>query len=159
MIVIKDQELDNIKFFSGEELNNMNFNNSPKNTFLKTIIDDFEIKRDCHLIKNNKINFIPQIEIIFSDSMNITIELVKEFKKELQKIFEDDNFSVIEINKGSTHFLISLQFIFKKFFDKKINLKEFFKKTKNKEVNMYIKLKNIIFVFLEKKEIKTKLKM
>ena len=158
MIVIKDQELDNIKLFSGEELNSINFNNSPKNTLLKTIIDDFEIKRDCHLIKNNTINFIPQIEIIFSDNMNITIELVKEFKKELQKIFEDDNFSVIEINKGSTHFLISLQFIFQKFFDKKINLKDFFKKTKNKISEYVDKIKKHNFCFFGKKGNENKVK-
>ena len=151
LIVIKDQELDNIKLFSGEELNSINFKNSPKNTFLKTINDVFEIKRDCHLIKNNTINFIPQIEIIFSDSMNITKELIKEFKKELQKIFEDDNFSVIEINKGSTRFLISLQFIFKKVFDKKINLKEFFKRTKNKVSEYIDKIKKYDFCFFGKK--------
>ena len=65
LIVNKDPELDNIKFFSEDVLNTINSKNSPKNTFLKIIYDDFEIKRDCHLIKNNTINFIPQIEIIF----------------------------------------------------------------------------------------------
>ena len=158
LIVNKDPELDNIKLFSGDILNNINSKNSPKNLILKTIYDDFEIKRDCHLIKNNTINFIPQIEIIFSDSMNITKELVKEFKKELHKIFEDDNFSVIEINKGSTRFLISLQFIFKKVkvFDERINLKEFFKRTKNKVSEYVDKIKEFDFCFFGKKGNKNK---
>ena len=38
--------------------------------------------------------------------------------EQLKEIFEDENFSVIESNKGSTHFLLSLQFIFKKIFNK-----------------------------------------
>ena len=153
LIVKKDPELDNIKLFSGDILNNINSKNSPKNLILKTIYDDFEIKRDCHLIKNNTINFIPQIEIIFANSMNITKELVKEFKKELRKIFEDDNFSIIEINKGSTHFLISLQFIFKKVkvFDERINLKEFFKRTKNKVSEYVDKIKEFDFYKKKKK--------
>ena len=88
--------------------------------------------------------------------MNITKELVKEFKKELHKIFEDDNFSVIEINKGSTHFLISLQFIFKKVFDKKIDLEDFFKRTKNKVSEYVDKIKKFDFCFFGKKGNKNK---
>ena len=41
-------------------------------------------------------------------------ELFKLLKSELKEILEDDNFSIIEMNKGSFHILITLQFIFKK---------------------------------------------
>ena len=85
-----------------------------KNTFINTINDNFELRKDCHIIKNNTINFIPQLEINFSDNIEITKIMIIEFKKELEEIFEDTNFSIIEINKGSLHFLITLQFIFKK---------------------------------------------
>ena len=120
----KIPEFDNIKIFSeeviGEDNDDKNKedilinNNRNNNTILKTINDDIKITKDCHLIKNNLINFIPQIEINFSKEIPLTKELISQFKEELKEIFEDENFSIIEINKGSTHFLISLQFVFKK---------------------------------------------
>ena len=74
LIVKRDPELDKIKFFYGENSNNIinnDSNNSIKNTFINTINDNFELRKDCHIIKNNTINFIPQLEINFSDNIEI----------------------------------------------------------------------------------------
>ena len=75
-LIKKEPELDAIKLFSEEESNENNTNNSINNTYLNTINDNFEIKKDCHLLKNNAINFIPQIEINFPDNMEITQEMI-----------------------------------------------------------------------------------
>ena len=155
-IIKKDPELDEIIFFSEEESNKQGSNNSIKNTNLNTLNDDFETRKDCHLIKNNMINFIPQIEINFSDDMEITKEMILDLKTELKDIFEEENFSIIEINKGSTHFLLSLQFIFKKLLNKSDKINELSKKIKNK-VSQYIeKIKNYEFGFFGKKGKKIK---
>ena len=147
----KDPELD-IKFFTDEDVVKKNSQNSIKNTFIKTLNDNFEMKKDCHLIKNNTLNFIPQLEINFSDNIEITKEMIFEFKKELEEIFEDKNFSIIEVNKGSIHFFVSLQFIMKECLTIKDNLKTFYKNIKNK-LSIYAgKLKNINFGFFKKKE-------
>ena len=114
------------------------------------------MKKDCHLIKNNAINFIPQLEINFSDNIEITKKNIIEFKKQLQEIFEDDNFSIIEINKGSTHFLITLQFIFKKLFNKSDKAKQLSKKVKNKVIEYLEKIKDLDFCFFGKKGDKIK---
>ena len=146
-LIKKEPELDAIKLFSEEESNENNTNNSINNTYLNTINDNFEIKKDCHLLKNNAINFIPQIEINFPDNIEITQEMILNLKQELKEIFEDENFSVIEINKGSIHFLISLQFIFKKLFNKLEKIKDFTKKIKNKVSQFISKIKNFDFCF------------
>ena len=44
----------------------------------------------------------------------MTEEMLLALKNELKDILEDDNFSIIEINKGSLHVLITLQFLLKK---------------------------------------------
>jgi hypothetical protein len=162
----RKQELDNIKIFNEEIIGEDNYDknnedtlinnntNTKNNTILKTINDDFKNSKDCHLIKNNLINFIPQIEINFSDEIPLTKELISQFKKELKEIFEDENFSIIEINKGSTHFLISLQFIFKKISENsKKGIKNLLKNVKSKVKDYATKIKNNNFcIFGKNKE-------
>ena len=109
------------------------------------------MRKDCHIIKNNTINFIPQLEINFSDNIEISKEMIIEFKKELEEIFEDKNFSIIEINKGSLHFLITLQFIFKKYFSKLDTAKTLSKKIINIVKQFAEKAKNYDFCFFGKK--------
>ena len=81
----KDPELDNIKLFSEVESNENNFNNSINNINLYTINDDFETKKDCHLLKNNAINFIPQIEINFSDDNRNNERTNNKFKTKIKR--------------------------------------------------------------------------
>jgi hypothetical protein len=140
----KDPELD-IKFFTDENVIEKDSQNSIKNTLIKTLNDNFEMKKDCHLIKNNALNFIPQLEINFDDNIEITKQMIFELKKELEEIFEDKNFSIIEVNKGSIHFFVSLQFIFKKCLTINDNLKTSFEKIK-KRLSKYIEnIKNLCF--------------
>ena len=146
----RDPALDKIKLFSVQESDNVDPNNITKNTFLKTLNDNFENKKDCHLIRNSTINFIPQIEIIFAEDFKITKELLIDFKKELKEIFEDDRFYVIEISKGSTHFLTSLPFILEKEFNK-LDKKEEYQNKIRKKVSEYVeKIKNHEFCFFGK---------
>ena len=121
--------------------------NNTNNIILKTINNNFEIKKDWHLIKNNNSNFIPQTEINFSENIKI-------YKNELQEIFEDENFSVIEINKGRTLFLNSLQFIFKKIIDNSVKgvEEDLSKIIKNKVSEFIEKVKNFSFCIFGKKE-------
>ena len=151
----RDPDLDKIKLFSVQESDNVNPNNYIKNTFLKTLDDKFENKKDCHLIKNTTINFIPQIEIIFAEELKISKELLLDFKKELKEIFEDEKFYVIEINKGSTHFLTSLPFIIKKEFNKSDKTEEFQNKIKKKVSEYVEKIKNHEFCFFGKTRAKS----
>ena len=154
----KIPELNDIKIFSKEIIGENeedtsinNKNNTKNNTILKTIKDDFKNSKDCHLIKNNLLNFIPQIEINFSEEIPLTKELILKLKEELKQIFEDENFSIIEINKGSTHFLISLQFIFKKIEDKtKKGVKNLLQNISNTVSNFTKKIKNFSFGFFGK---------
>ena len=155
----RDPELDKIKIFDNsddddEEEENETKNENKKynkniqkaskyNTILKTVDDPFRSRRDCHLIKNNVINFIPKIEINFSDEMKdnyITKEFISSFKEELKQIFGNDKFNIIEINKGSIHILITLQFIFdeiqKQSKEGKNDIKE---KFKNNNLIEYVK--------------------
>ena len=90
--------------------------------------DDFEIKKDCHLIKNDLLNFIPQIELNFDENIQMTEELFKDLNEQLKEIIEEDDFSIIGINKGSLKVLITLEFLIKNFYiQKKEDVKSFLK--------------------------------
>lgn len=150
--VHRDPELDNIKIFEDilteEELKQK----SKNNTIFKTMEDNFEIKKDCHLIKNDLLNFIPQIELNFNENIQMTEEMFLTLKDELKEILEDDNFSIIEINKGSLHVLITLQFLFKKMFVKtKGEIKNLSKKCKSFIGNIFKKMKDFAFFGYKKK--------
>ena len=146
LTIKKDPRFDNIKFFSDVEKDSQN---SINNTFINTLNDNFEMRKDCHILKNNALNFIPQLEINFSDDIEITKEMIFEFRKDLEQIFENKNFSIIEINKGSFHAVISVQFIFNQFFNFIDNTKNFIKKTVNKLAE---KIKNFFFFGKKKKK-------
>ena len=144
--VHRDPELDNIKIFEDilteEELKQK----SKNNTIIKTMEDNFEIKKDCHLIKNDFLNFIPQIELNFDENIQMTEEMFFTLKNELKDILEDDSFSIIEINKGSLHVLITLQFLFKKMYVKtKGEIKNLTQKCKSFIGNIFKKMKDFAF--------------
>jgi hypothetical protein len=52
-IFYRDPKLQNIKMFEGVEKEKKYKDISKNNTIIKTLDDDFEIKKDCHLIKND----------------------------------------------------------------------------------------------------------
>ena len=54
--------------------------------------DDFEIKKDCHLIKNDLLNFIPQIELNFDENIQMTEELFKDLNEQLKELLKKMTF-------------------------------------------------------------------
>ena len=64
-----------------------------------------------NIIRNENLKFIPQIEIKFNNVNNITKKLIQNLKEEIKNILKEDNFSIIEIKKGSLTVIIALQFI------------------------------------------------
>ena len=130
-VFYRDPNLENIKIFEGEEKEKLYKEKSINNTIIKTLSDDFEIKKDCHLIKNDLLNFIPQLELNFDENIQMTEELFKELNEQLKEIIEEDNFSIVGVNRGSLHILISLQFLFKNLYiQTKNDIKSFWEKCK-----------------------------
>ena len=115
--------------------------------------DDFEIKKDCHFIKNDLLNFIPQIELNFDENIQMTEELFKDLNEQLKEIIEEDDFSIIGINKGSLKVLITLEFLIKNFYiQKKEDVKSFFKKCLDGVKKIGNKLKKCLFFGKRKKD-------
>jgi surface protein len=63
------------------------------------------------IIKNEDLKFFPQVEIKFNNVNNITKEMTENIRVEIRKLLNEDNFSIIEIKKGSLIIILSLQFI------------------------------------------------
>ena len=151
-LFVRNPELENIKLFNNYNVPNSHIEKEKYNTIIKTINDDFITKKDCHLIKTNTIDFIPQIELVFSEDMKITKEVILKLKEELTNILEDDDFSIIEINKGSSHFIIALQYIYKKIATKtKQKIDKISTIIKNAVSSIFEKVKNMDFLFYGKK--------
>ena len=64
-----------------------------------------------NIIRNENLKFIPQLEIKFNNVNIITKKLIKDLKEEIKNLLKEDNFSIIEIKKGSLTVIITLQFI------------------------------------------------
>ena len=150
----REPKLDNIRFFEDihteKELNEKSTNN----TIIKTMEDNFEIKKDCHIIKNDLLDFIPKIELDFSENIEMDENLFNLLKSELKEILNEDNFSIIEMNKGSFHILISLEFLLKKIYSKE-GLKSLTNKIKNLVGDLCEKFKDFSFFGKNKKVKKT----
>jgi len=87
-----------------------------------------ETKEEYNLfiIKNDELKFLPQIEIKFNNKQEITKDFISLFKKEIFNIIDNDNFSIIEIKKGSLQVILTLQFIIYKLINdyKNININQ-----------------------------------
>jgi len=80
--------------------------------------DDDKFNRELNInvdksgiIKNEDLKFFPQVEIKFNNVNNITKEMIENIRTEIRKLLNEDNFSIIEIKKGSLIIILSLQFI------------------------------------------------
>ena len=62
-------------------------------------------------IKNEMLDFIPQIELKFNTCNQYGSEIILALKNELKRLFKNDNFSIIEIKKGSLYVLLCLQYL------------------------------------------------
>ena len=76
--------------------------------------NEFDNNENFRVLMNDNLKFLPQVEIKFEGNFKIENNMINTFKDEVKKLFEQDNFSFIEINKGSFKVLITLQFISKK---------------------------------------------
>ena len=151
---IRDPQLDNIKLFENVETEKELNKKSNNNTINKTIDDKFEIQKDCHIIKNDLLDFVPKIELNFDENIEMNEELFKILKSELKELLEEDNFSIIEMNKGSFHVLISLQFLLNKVYIKgKETVKNLSTNIKNIISNIGNKIKGAL-LFGKKKKVK-----
>ena len=72
----------------------------------KKIINDTK-----YIIRNEDLKFLPKIEIYFNKQINITKDNILQFKKEIQNIIQEIDFSIIEIKKGSLKVILTLQYI------------------------------------------------
>ena len=75
---------------------------------------EFENEEDCKVLRNDNLKFLSQVEIKFEGEFKIENNIINDFKNEIKKLIGNDNFSIVEINKGSFKVIITLQFIYKK---------------------------------------------
>ena len=85
------------------------------------IIKELNIKADKNdVIRNDNLKFFPQIELKFNNVNvdNINKEMIENIKQEIRGLLKNDNFSIIEIKKGSLIIILCLQYIIFDIFDK-----------------------------------------
>ena len=74
-------------------------------------LEESKNKLKQFILRNEDLKFLPQIELKFNDVKSITEKLISDLKQEIKNIINEDNFSIIEIKKGSLQVLLTLQFI------------------------------------------------
>ena len=62
-------------------------------------------------IRNELLDFIPQIELKFNSIDLFDSKTIFILKKEIKKILKNDNFSIIEVKKGSLSLILALQYL------------------------------------------------
>ena len=109
---------------------------------------------NCKVLRNDNLKFLPQIEIKFEGNFKIENNMITNFKDEIKKITGEDNFSLIEINKGSFKAIITLQFIYKKVLESikenpvMENIVEFPNEVNKEVIELSKKMENNKFLFL-----------
>ena len=77
----------------------------------KTEIKDNENYKIVGPIRNENLNFIPQIEMKFNKFENHKTNSIYELKNEIKNILKNENCSIIEIKKGSLTVVLCLQYL------------------------------------------------
>jgi len=138
----------------------INKNNKKEGSVNKENIESFEQieglknNENCKVLRNDNLKFLPQIEIKFEGNFNIENNMIAKFKNEIREMTGDDNFSLIEINKGSFKAIITLQFIYKKALESIRenpaieNIVEFPNEINNEVIELSKKFENNKFLFL-----------
>ena len=97
---LKDKEnISNIK------IKNNNFINNKRKSKL---VDKLNKE---NIIRNDNLKFLPQIEICFDKINALDLKEYLAFRKEIKQTFQEEDFSIIEIKKGSISMIITLQFL------------------------------------------------
>ena len=116
--------------------------------------EEFKNNENCKVLRNDNLKFLPQIEIKFEGNYNIENNMITKFKNEIKEIIGDDNFSLIEINKGSFKVIITLQYIYKKVLESikenpaMENIVEFPNEVNKEVIELSQKMENNKFLFL-----------
>ena len=98
------------------DISNWDFKNLIDSRFMfsgckKDFLEESKQKLKQYIIRNEDLKFLPQIELKFNEVKNISEKLICDLKQEIKNIINEDNFSIIEIKKGSLSVLLTLQFI------------------------------------------------
>ena len=125
------------KIFNGKEVN------------IKNDSSEYEIKGS---MENDNLKFIPQIIMKFNDVNEVKENTISELRKELRNIIGLDNFSIIDIKRGSLTVVIALQFLLLKHLKSTNFLKDITKDFNDKICedvkSLSLKLKNSEFISL-----------
>ena len=89
-------------------------NNENKKDVTSLNIQPLKNNDDYKIFRNDNLNILPQIEFKFEGNFKINQDMIKNLKNELKTIVKDENFSLIEIEKGSLKIIMTLQFVYKK---------------------------------------------
>ena len=103
-----------------------------------------------NIIRNENLQFLPQIEIYFNKQNTITKGNILQLKKEIQNIIQENDFSIIEIKKGSLKVLLTLQYIIVREFqnNKQFNLSTFDENIRKEVERVAEKITNFPFISL-----------
>jgi len=82
--------------------------NGNKVNFMNNENSEYEVKGS---IENDNLKFIPQIIMKFNKVNEIKNNTISELRKELTHIIGSENFSIIDIKRGSLTVVIALQFL------------------------------------------------
>ena len=110
MIISNCPSLSNIPDFSKWTLNKLKNKDLLPKLDLLNMGENNTIQLNCE-IKDDNIKYIPQIEIKFNNVENIEKDILPKLKKEIKNIIKKNEFSIIEIRKGSLTALLTLQYI------------------------------------------------
>ena len=110
---------------------------------------DYKVKGS---MENDNLKYIPQIIMKFNEANEIKGNTISELRKELRNIIGSDNFSIIDVKRGSLTIIIALQFLILKYLKNKKSLKDITKDFNDKILQdvktLSEKLKNSEFISL-----------
>ena len=113
--------------------------------------DKYEVRG---LIKDDNLKFIPQVKLKFNEVDEVNEDIINRLKNEIKELIGSENFSIIDIRKGSLSIILTLQCIFMKVLkniknDKFMDLgTPFLNSIKNEVENITSKLREKKFISL-----------
>ena len=130
-------------------ISNWKIYNENKVNDIKNDNTDYKVKGS---MENDNLKYIPQIIMKFNEANEIKGNTISELRKELRNIIGSDNFSIIDVKRGSLTVIIALQFLILKYLKNKKSLKDITKDFNDKIYQdvktLSEKLKNSEFISL-----------
>ena len=123
--------------------------NKNKNINEKDSENKIKVKGEIH---NDNLKFIPQIEMKFNDFNKYEANLIHNLREEIKNVLKTDNFSIVEIKRGSLTVLLTLQCLIlkelKEMQDETRLSESFFENMNDDATNFKEKLANHNFISL-----------